>query len=223
MSLGEYKMAHDNTVFVRNDLEALYDVGSDADMEDGEEDEETSSSRCDKPGIGSRHPRKDDPDASSSKRSRSSRDRPLDGAGPLSSPRSGGDSTPSGVEASRTGPVRDPWMPTPNEIQSRFAIPLRRVSTHCTRLVTSRTMMALRSSTLIRRRIKDVITTSDSSMSYDGTGIRRPPVEAEYLSGTQFVKAEVASLTTSTATQLVTMSAFAYRANAMSASPSAQD
>ncbi|GMF16975.1 unnamed protein product [Phytophthora fragariaefolia] len=48
------------------------------------------------------------------------RDRPLADAGPLSSPRSGGDSTPSGVETSRTAPVRDPWMPTPSEIESRF-------------------------------------------------------------------------------------------------------
>ncbi|GMF34015.1 unnamed protein product [Phytophthora fragariaefolia] len=40
--------------------------------------------------------------------------------GPLSSPRSGGDSTPSGVETSRTDPVRDPWMPTPCEIKSCF-------------------------------------------------------------------------------------------------------
>ncbi|GMF54532.1 unnamed protein product [Phytophthora fragariaefolia] len=35
-------------------------------------------------------------------------------------PQSGGDFTPSGVEASRTGPVRDPWMPNPSEIKSRF-------------------------------------------------------------------------------------------------------
>ncbi|GMF50894.1 unnamed protein product [Phytophthora fragariaefolia] len=41
-------------------------------------------------------------------------------AGPLSSPRRGGDSTSSGTVVSRTGPVRDPWMPTPSEIPSRF-------------------------------------------------------------------------------------------------------
>ncbi|GMF43495.1 unnamed protein product [Phytophthora fragariaefolia] len=97
MSLGDYKKAHDNTLFDRDELEALFDVGSDADMEDEEEDEETSSSiRV---------------------------DRPLADAVPLSSPRSGGDSTPSGVVASRTGPVRDPWVPSTSEIQSRFGRP----------------------------------------------------------------------------------------------------
>ncbi|GMF33902.1 unnamed protein product [Phytophthora fragariaefolia] len=120
MSLGEYKKARGNTVFARDELEALFDVGSDADMEDGEEDEETSSSRRDDPSLGSRRPREDDSDASSSRRSRSGNDRPLADAGPLSSLRSGGDSTPSGVETSRTGAVCDPWIPTPSEIQSRF-------------------------------------------------------------------------------------------------------
>ncbi|GMF52874.1 unnamed protein product [Phytophthora fragariaefolia] len=113
MSLGEYKKARSNTVFARDELEALFDVGSDADMEDGEEDEETSSSRRGDPSVGSRRPRKDDSDASSSKRSRSGSDRPLTDAGPLSSPRCGGVSTPSGVEMSRTAPVRDTRMPTP--------------------------------------------------------------------------------------------------------------
>ncbi|GMF64121.1 unnamed protein product [Phytophthora fragariaefolia] len=101
MSLGEYKKARGNT--------------------DGEEDEEISSSRRDDPSVGSRRPREDDSDASCSKRSRSGSDRPLADAGPLSSPRSGGDSTPSGVVVSRTAPVRDPWTPTPSEIQSRFS------------------------------------------------------------------------------------------------------
>ncbi|GMF56408.1 unnamed protein product [Phytophthora fragariaefolia] len=119
MSLGEYKKARGNTVFARDELEALFDVGSDADMEDGEEDDETSSSRRDNPSVGSRRPREDGSDASSSKRSRSGSDRPLADAGPLSSPRSGGDSTPSDVVASRTSPVRDPWMPSSSEIQSR--------------------------------------------------------------------------------------------------------
>ncbi|GMF20306.1 unnamed protein product [Phytophthora fragariaefolia] len=53
-------------------------------------------------------------------RSRSGSDRPLADAGPLSSPRSGGDSTSSNTVVSRTGPVRDPWMPTPSETQSHF-------------------------------------------------------------------------------------------------------
>ncbi|GMF46263.1 unnamed protein product [Phytophthora fragariaefolia] len=121
MSLGDYKKTRDNALFARDELEALFDVGSDADMEDGEEEDEgTSSSTRVDPSVGSRRPRGDDSDASGSKRSRSGSDRPLANAGPLSSPRSGGDSTPSGVVASRTGPVRDPWMPSPSEIQSRF-------------------------------------------------------------------------------------------------------
>ncbi|GMG15241.1 unnamed protein product [Phytophthora fragariaefolia] len=114
MSLGEYKKARGNTVFARDELEALFDVGSDADMEDGEEEDEgTSSSTRVYPSVGSRRPREDDSDASSAKRSRSGRDRPLADAVPLSSPRRGDDSTPSGVESSHTGPVRGPWMPTP--------------------------------------------------------------------------------------------------------------
>ncbi|GMF43904.1 unnamed protein product [Phytophthora fragariaefolia] len=89
-------------------------------MEDGEEEEETSSSKRDERGVGSRRSREDDSGASGSKRSRDGSDRPLAGAGPLSSPRSGDNSTPSDVGASRTGPVREPWMPTPSEIESRF-------------------------------------------------------------------------------------------------------
>ncbi|GMF58200.1 unnamed protein product [Phytophthora fragariaefolia] len=90
MSLGEYKMARGNTVFARDELQALFGADSDADMEDGEENEETSSSRCYDPSVGSRRPREDDSDASSSKRSRRGSNRPLADAGPLSSPRSGG-------------------------------------------------------------------------------------------------------------------------------------
>ncbi|GMF51228.1 unnamed protein product [Phytophthora fragariaefolia] len=121
MLLGDYKKTRGNMVLARDELEALFDVGSDADMEDGEEkDEVPSSSRRDDPSVGSRRPRDEDSDASSSKRSRSGSDRPLADTGPLSSPRSGGDSTSSGTVVSRTGPVRGPWMPTPSEIQSRF-------------------------------------------------------------------------------------------------------
>ncbi|GMF60167.1 unnamed protein product [Phytophthora fragariaefolia] len=69
MSLGEYKKARGNTVFARDELEAIFDIGSDADMEDGEEDEEPSSSRRDDPSMGSHLPREDDSDAPSSKRS----------------------------------------------------------------------------------------------------------------------------------------------------------
>ncbi|GMF64027.1 unnamed protein product [Phytophthora fragariaefolia] len=103
MSLGDYKKTRGNTVFDRDELETLFDVGSDADTNDGEEeDEEASSSRRGDPSVGSRRPREDDSDASSSKRSRSGGDRPLDDAGPLSSPLSGGDSTSSNTVVSRT-------------------------------------------------------------------------------------------------------------------------
>ncbi|GMF52990.1 unnamed protein product [Phytophthora fragariaefolia] len=121
MSLGDYKKTRGNMVLARDELEALFDVGSDVDMEDGEEEDEgiSSSTRVD-PSVGSRRPREDDSDASGSKRSRSGSDRPLADAGPLSSPRSGGDSTSSNNVVSRTGPVRDTWMPTPSEIQSSF-------------------------------------------------------------------------------------------------------
>ncbi|GMF44517.1 unnamed protein product [Phytophthora fragariaefolia] len=121
MSLGDYKKTRGNALFARDELEALFDAGSDADIEDEEEEDEriSSSTRVD-PSVASRRPREGDSDASSSKRSRSGCNRPLADAGLLSSPRSGADSISSGTVVSRTGPVRDPWMPTPSEIQSRF-------------------------------------------------------------------------------------------------------
>ncbi|GMF47085.1 unnamed protein product [Phytophthora fragariaefolia] len=107
-------------VLARDELEALFDVGSDADMEDREEEDEgTSSSTRVDPSVGSRRPHEDDSNASSSKRSRRGSDRPLADAGPLSSPRSGGDSTSSNTVVSRAGPVRDPWMPTPSHFNLR--------------------------------------------------------------------------------------------------------
>ncbi|GMF64458.1 unnamed protein product [Phytophthora fragariaefolia] len=45
MSLGDYKKTRGNMVLARDALEALFDVGSDADREDDEDDEETSSSK----------------------------------------------------------------------------------------------------------------------------------------------------------------------------------
>ncbi|GMF61843.1 unnamed protein product [Phytophthora fragariaefolia] len=109
MSLGDYKKTRGNMVLARDELEALFDVGSDADMEDGEEEDEVpSSSRRDDPSVGSRRPREDDADASRSKRSRSGSDIPLADAGSLSSPRSRGECTLSGVDTSHTGAVRDP-------------------------------------------------------------------------------------------------------------------
>ncbi|GMF15911.1 unnamed protein product [Phytophthora fragariaefolia] len=205
MSLGEYKNARGSTVFARNELQALFDADSVADMEDGEEDEEASSSRCDDPSVGSRCPCRDDSDASISKRSRSGSDRPLGDAGPLSCPRSGCDSTPSGTETLCA--TRGCRLQGRSNLAS--AVPLRRVSMQGTRAAASKTMMSLRSSTLIRRQIKDAITTSGSSISSDGTGTRRGPVEEECPSGRHSVKAGVLSLTTSTATQLTTRSAFA--------------
>ncbi|KAE9283700.1 hypothetical protein PR003_g27056, partial [Phytophthora rubi] len=91
-------------------------------MEEGEEEKESSSSGRNKSSVGTRRPREDDSDASSLKRSRSGSDRPLADAGPLSSPRGGDDddSTPHTAVTSRTNPVRDPWMPSPSEIQSRY-------------------------------------------------------------------------------------------------------
>ncbi|GMF27132.1 unnamed protein product [Phytophthora fragariaefolia] len=43
MSLGDYKKTRGNALFARDELEALFDVGSDADMEDGEEEVEGTS------------------------------------------------------------------------------------------------------------------------------------------------------------------------------------
>ncbi|GMF63565.1 unnamed protein product [Phytophthora fragariaefolia] len=40
MSLGDYKKTRGNALFARDELEALFDVDSDADMEDGEEVDE---------------------------------------------------------------------------------------------------------------------------------------------------------------------------------------
>ncbi|KAE9020389.1 hypothetical protein PR002_g12533 [Phytophthora rubi] len=91
-------------------------------MEEGEEERDSSSSGRNEANVGTRRPREDDSDASSSKRSRSGSDRPLADAGVLSTPRGGDDddSTPSTTVTSRTNPVRDPWMPSPSEIQSRY-------------------------------------------------------------------------------------------------------
>uniref|UniRef100_H3H0C4 Uncharacterized protein n=1 Tax=Phytophthora ramorum TaxID=164328 RepID=H3H0C4_PHYRM len=73
------------------------------------------------PNVGLRRPREDDPNASSSKRSRSGSGTPLAAAGALTTPRDGDDSAPSAVvAASRTEPVREPWMASQSEIGSRF-------------------------------------------------------------------------------------------------------
>ncbi|GMF48607.1 unnamed protein product [Phytophthora fragariaefolia] len=71
MSLGEYKKVRSKATLTHDELQAIFDDGSDADMEGGEGDEEASSPKRDEPDVGSSCPRKDDSDASSSKRSRS--------------------------------------------------------------------------------------------------------------------------------------------------------
>ncbi|KAE8961917.1 hypothetical protein PR002_g29754 [Phytophthora rubi] len=95
----------------------------DLDMEEGEERNSLFSGR-NEASVGTCRPREDDSDASGSKRSRSGNDRPLADAGALSTPRGGDDddSTPPAAAAviSRANPVRDPWMPTPSEIRSRY-------------------------------------------------------------------------------------------------------
>ncbi|GMF26181.1 unnamed protein product [Phytophthora fragariaefolia] len=204
MSLGDYKKARGNALFARDELEALFDIGSDADMEDEEENEETSSTRRDDPSVGSRRPRKDDSDTSSSKRSCSGSDRPLADAGPLSSPRRCLHHLVLWRRALDQCATHGCRLQARSNLAS--AVLLRRVSTHCTRAVASKTMMSLRNSTLIWRRIKDAITTSDSSMSSDGTGIIRLPVEAECPNGRHSVKAGVPLLKTSTKTTLATVS-----------------
>ncbi|KAE9160405.1 hypothetical protein PF002_g32627 [Phytophthora fragariae] len=91
-------------------------------MEESEEERDSSSTGRNETSVGTRRPREDDSDASSSKRSRSGSDRLLADAGALSTPRGGDDddSTPSATVTSRTKPVRDQWMSSPSEIQYRY-------------------------------------------------------------------------------------------------------
>ncbi|KAE9014290.1 hypothetical protein PR003_g5948 [Phytophthora rubi] len=121
ISIGEYKKkACGKAIYARDELQALLDDGSDADMEEAEGDKETLSPKRKESSVGSRRPREDDSDTSSSKRLRS--DRPLANAGLLSSPGGGNDddSTPSLTSTPCTNPVRDPWMPTPSETRPRY-------------------------------------------------------------------------------------------------------
>ncbi|KAE9163219.1 hypothetical protein PF005_g30536 [Phytophthora fragariae] len=116
ISIGEYHKTHGKVIYVS---ETLFDGMEDLDMV---EERDSSSSGRNEASVGTRRPREDDSDGSSSKRSRSGSDRPLADAGALSTPRGGGDddSTPSAAMTSRTNPVRDPWIPSPSEIQSRY-------------------------------------------------------------------------------------------------------
>ncbi|GMF56298.1 unnamed protein product [Phytophthora fragariaefolia] len=119
MSLGEYKKVRSKAIFARDELQDLFDAGSDADMEGSEEDEETSSSRRDEPG-GYRVVlvRTAQMLRGRSARAAAAIDRSLtQGRCPVR----GVEATPpSGVEASRTSAVRDPSMPTPRTMESRF-------------------------------------------------------------------------------------------------------
>nr|KAE8919010.1 hypothetical protein PF009_g30677 [Phytophthora fragariae] len=119
ISVGGYHKTRDKVTYAN---ETLFDGLEDLDMEEGEEGRDSSSSGRNEGSVGTRRPREDDSDASSSKRSRSGSDRPLADAGALSTPRGGDDddSTPSTTVTSRTKPVRDPWMPSPSVIRSRY-------------------------------------------------------------------------------------------------------
>ncbi|KAE8908569.1 hypothetical protein PF003_g7936 [Phytophthora fragariae] len=102
ISVGEYhERARSKPTYAN---ETLFDGMEDLDMEEGEEEQGSSSSGRNEASVGTRRPREDDSDASSSKRSRSGSDRPLADA----------------AVTSRTKLVRDPWMPSPSEIQSRY-------------------------------------------------------------------------------------------------------
>ncbi|KAE8961646.1 hypothetical protein PF011_g29675 [Phytophthora fragariae] len=121
ISVGEYhEKARSKPTYAN---ETLFGGMEDLDMEEGEEERGSSSSGRNEASVGTRRPREDDSDASSSKRSLSGSDRPLADAGALSTPRGGDDddSTPSTTVTSRTKPVRDPWMSSPSEIQSRYS------------------------------------------------------------------------------------------------------
>ncbi|KAE8891995.1 hypothetical protein PF003_g23978 [Phytophthora fragariae] len=120
ISVGEYhERARSKPTYAN---ETLFDGMEDLDMEEGEEEQGSSSSGRNEASVGTRRPREDDSDASSSKRSRSGSDRQLADAGALSTPRGGDDddSTPSAAVTSCTNPVRDPWMPSPSEIRSPY-------------------------------------------------------------------------------------------------------
>ncbi|KAE8967837.1 hypothetical protein PR003_g33146, partial [Phytophthora rubi] len=97
ISVGEYQKTRSKVVYARETLFEELGIGGDVDMEEGEEERDSSSSGRNEASVGTRRPREDDSDTSSSKRSRSGSDRPLADAGALSTPRDRGDddSTPS--------------------------------------------------------------------------------------------------------------------------------
>ncbi|GMF59190.1 unnamed protein product [Phytophthora fragariaefolia] len=100
-------------------------------------------------------------------------------------------------------------MPTPSEIQSRFgstAPPSQYALYSCSGINDNDATKELDFDPATDQRRDYYI---GPFMSSDGTGIRRLSVEAECPSGRHSVKPGVLSLITSTATQLVTVSAFA--------------
>uniref|UniRef100_H3H3V8 Uncharacterized protein n=1 Tax=Phytophthora ramorum TaxID=164328 RepID=H3H3V8_PHYRM len=97
------------------------DYGSEVEEGEPEGDKDTLSPGHTDPNVDLRRPREDDSNASSPKRSCSGSETPLATAGAIATPWDGDDSTPSAVAAaSRTEPVREPWMPSQFEISSRF-------------------------------------------------------------------------------------------------------
>uniref|UniRef100_H3GN99 Uncharacterized protein n=1 Tax=Phytophthora ramorum TaxID=164328 RepID=H3GN99_PHYRM len=97
------------------------DYGSEVEEGELEGDKDTLSPGHIDPNVGLRRPHEDDSNASGSKRSRSGSGTPFAAAGALTTPRDGDDSTPSAVvAASRTEPVREPWIPSLFEISSRL-------------------------------------------------------------------------------------------------------
>ncbi|GMF56871.1 unnamed protein product [Phytophthora fragariaefolia] len=168
-----------------------------------------------------RRPREDDSNASSSKRSCSGSDRPLADAGPLSSPRSGGDSTSSNTVVSRTGPVRDPWMPTPSEIHTRFgstAPPSQYALCSCSGIKDDDVTKELDIDPATDQRRDYFIGLFHELRWYGNKKTSRRSRVPEWQA---LCQSWVPLLKTSTRTQLVTPNAFAWHADAMSASPSA--
>ncbi|KAE9289448.1 hypothetical protein PF001_g20034 [Phytophthora fragariae] len=222
ISVGEYHKTRGKVTYANETLFEELGIGEDVDMDEGEEERHSSSSGRNEASVGTRRTREDDSDASSSKRSRSGSDRPLADAGALSTPRGGDDddSTPSTTVTSRTNPVRDPWMPSPSEIQSRYGStsPVGRYALYsCSAINDADVTKELDFDPATDQRRDYYIGLFTSS---DSTGIRSIPIRVRGQSGRHSVKAGARSLITSTAIRQVTASESALRASATSASRS---
>uniref|UniRef100_H3GYS9 Uncharacterized protein n=1 Tax=Phytophthora ramorum TaxID=164328 RepID=H3GYS9_PHYRM len=118
---GYHSRWHEKRIYSPGGEGVPLDYGSEVEEGELEGDKDTLSPGHTDPNVGLRRPREDDSNASGSKRSRSGSGTSLAAAGDLTTPRDGDDSTPSAVvAASRTEPVREPWMPSQFEISSRF-------------------------------------------------------------------------------------------------------